>query len=80
MPISIALRTRSGREYLAEVQRLVDRQDLYSLFRYFPHIPETTYVDEFHVGDKRTILGGGTFRWLVSIKPFYLVYRCRDDC
>ena len=26
------------------------------------------------------MLGEGTFKWLVSVKPSHLVYRCGDDC
>jgi len=67
--------------YLAGVRRLVERQDSYSLFRYFPHIPDTTYGEEFHnIGEEHTILGDCTFRWLVSIKPSHLVYQCGDNC
>jgi len=68
-------------KYLAEVQRLVERQDSYSLFRYFFLIPGTTYGEEFrNVGDEHTMLGEGSFKWLVRIRPSHLEYWCRDDC
>jgi len=67
--------------YLAGVRRMVKRQDSYNLFRYFPHIPDTTYGKEFRdVGDERTMLENDTFRWLVNIRFSHLVYRCGDDC
>ena len=63
------------------VQRLVERQDSYNLFQCFSLIPGTTYSEEFRdVGDERTLLGEGTFKWLVSIRPSHLVYRCGKDC
>ena len=38
-----------------------------------------TYGEFRDVGNERTTLGEGTFRWLVSIRPSHLVYRCGDD-
>ena len=67
--------------YLARVRRMVERQDTYNLFCCFSHIPNTTYGEEFRdAGDEHTTLGDGTFRWLVTIGPSNLVYKCRDDC
>jgi len=68
-------------KYLAGVRRLVKRQDSYNLFWCFPLIPGTMYGEEFHdIGDKCTMLGEGTFKWLVSIRLSHLVYYCEDDC
>jgi len=57
------------------------RLDSYSLFQCFPNIPGTEYGEKFQDnGDSQSSLGLGTFKWLVSIRPFHLVYRCGDDC
>jgi len=65
-------------KYLAGVRRLVESQDSYSLFRCFFLILGT---EEFrNVGDERTLLEEGTFKWLVNIRPSPLVYQYRDDC
>ena len=57
-------------KYLVGVRRMVDCQDSYSLFRCFPHIPDTGYDEKFQdLGDDHSSLGEGTFKWLVSIRP-----------
>jgi len=68
-------------KYFVGIRRLVKRQDSYSLFLCFPHILGTQYGEKVRdVGDDRSSLGEGTFKWLISIMPSHLVYRCGDVC
>jgi len=67
------------RTYIAEVRKLVHRYDAYSLYRCFPSILRAGYGEEFYdVGDGRSSLRQSIFKWLVSIRPSHLVYRCGD--
>ena len=59
---------------------MICHYDTYSLFRCFPFIPGAGYGEEFHIRDERCSLGQGVFKWLASIQPSYLVYRCGDIC
>jgi len=59
--------------YLARVQRLVKRQDSIVSSTILP--TSQTHGEKFRdVGDERTMLGEGTLKWLISIKPSHLVY------
>jgi len=65
--------------YVARIRKIVHFHDNYSLFWCFPHIPSTTYGEEFiDNGDGQSSLGHGTFKWLVSIRPSHLLYHCKD--
>ena len=69
------------RTYIARVRKLVHRYDKYSLYRCFPSIPGARYGEEFYnVGNVRSSLGQGIFKWLVSIRLSHLVYRYGDIC
>jgi len=46
----------------------------------FPLYPRhSLYQGVLDIGDERTLLGEGTFKWLVSIRTSHLVYRYGDD-
>ena len=63
------------RTYIAGAQKLICRYGAYSLYRCFLSIPGARYGEEFHdVRDRRSSLGQGIFKWLVSIRPSHLVY------
>jgi len=54
---------------------MVDRQDSYSFFRCFLYISGIVYGEEFwDLEDDHSSVGEGAFKWLVSIRPSYLVY------
>ena len=66
---------------MAGVRKLVRRYDVYNLYRCFPSILGAGYGEEFFdIGDGRSSLVQGVFKWLVSIRPSHLVYRCGDIC
>ena len=67
--------------YIAGVRKLVCHYNAYSIYRCFPTIPGAGYGEDFKdVGDRRSSLGHGVFKWLVSIRSSHLVYRCGDIC
>jgi len=54
---------------------------MYSLFRCFPYIRDAGYGEEFKdVGNGKTSLNRGIFKWLVSIRPSHLVYMSGGTC
>jgi len=58
------------RTYIAGVRKLVCCYDMYNLYRCFPSIPGAEYGEEFqNIGDGRSLLGKGIFKWLVGIRP-----------
>jgi len=70
-----------SRIYVVAVYKLLRRYDIYSLFRCFSYIRYAGYGEEFKdVGDGRTSLSRGIFKWLVSIRLSHLVYRSGDTC
>ena len=67
--------------YIAGMQKLVRHYDAYRLYMCFPSIPGARYGEEFFViGDERSSLRQGVFKWLMSIRSSHLVYRCSDIC
>ena len=55
------------RTYIVGVQKLVRCYDTYSLYKCFLSIPDAGYGEEFFdVGDGRSSLGQGVFKWLVT--------------
>ena len=69
------------RSYIVGVRKLVHRYNPYSIYRCFPSVPDAGYGEEFYnVGDGRSSLALGVFKWLISIRPSHLVYRCGDIC
>ena len=65
--------------YVAAVRKLLNRYDVYSLFRCFPYIQDAGYGEEFKdTGEGQTSLSREIFEWLVSIRPSHLLYRSGD--
>jgi len=45
----------------------------------FPYIPCTGYDKKFRdEGNDQSLLGQGTFNWLVNIRLSHLLYRCEN--
>ena len=62
-----------SKTYVAAVNKLLCRHDVYSLFRCFPYIRDAGYGKEFKdVGEGQTSLSRGIVEWLVSIRPSHL--------
>ena len=56
--------------YIAGVRKLMRRYNAYSLYKCFLSIPGVGYDEGFFdVGDGRSSLGQGVFKWMVSIRP-----------
>jgi len=63
------------------VCKLLCQYDVYGLFRCFHYIHDAGYGKEFKdVGDRKTSLSRGIFKWLVSIQPSHPVYKSGDTC
>ena len=81
MPISAALRTCNGWENTFQGSRGYSGIKTRTVsFTVFPILQTQHTIRNFVTSEISALLGDGTFRWLVGIKPSHLVYQCGDDC